>query len=57
MIYSKMTPEMQAVYEHRIDNCVRVAENCDKDSWAYKYWMQVAAKLTRDLAASTNGSY
>lgn len=55
MIYNKMTPEMQALYEKRIDNCVKAAERCEKESWAHKYWMQVAGKLARDLAANHYG--
>jgi len=55
MIYREMTPELQTLYEKRIDACVECAERCEKDSWAYKYWMQVAGKLTRDLAANQYG--
>lgn len=54
MLYNKtMSPEMRELYTKRIENCVSAAERCDKDSWAYKYWMQVAGKLTRDLASNS----
>ena len=52
MVYKEMTPALQKLYKKRIDNCVRVAEMCPKDSWAHKYWMQVAGKLSKDLAAN-----
>ena len=54
MLYNKtMSPEMRELYNKRIENCVTTAERCDKDSWAYKYWMQVAGKLTRDLVSNS----
>lgn len=54
MLYNKkMSSEMRELYDKRIENCIAAAERCDKDSWAYKYWMQVAGKLTRDLASNS----
>lgn len=57
MIYDKMSSELQEIYLKRINNCVECAERTEKGSWAHKYWMQVAGKLTRDLAANQYGAY
>ena len=38
-----------ALYERRIDNCVRVAKQAKKGSWAEIFWMQTANTILRKL--------
>jgi hypothetical protein len=38
-----------ALYERRIDSCVRASKAAEKGTWAHTFWMQTASAILRKL--------
>ena len=37
------------LYKKRVANCIKAANMSEKGSWAYDFWMQTAAKITKKI--------
>ena len=45
----EVTKETIDLYKKRVANCIKVAKMSEKDTWAYNFWMQTAAKITKKI--------
>jgi len=49
LMQMEITKETIDLYKKRVANCIKVAKMSEKDTWAYNFWMQTAAKITKKI--------
>ena len=45
----EVTKDTIDLYKKRVANCIKAANMSEKGSWAYDFWMQTAAKITKKI--------